>query len=136
VTITFTIHGKPYAKKRPRFSRKIGRAFDPAENATAERTIAAIASPLFPAPIVGPVSIEIIATFATAASWSKAKTAALIHRPHTQKPDADNLAKWVLDGLNRIAWGDDGQVSQITIRKVWGLQNQTVVHVTAAREGN
>jgi Holliday junction resolvase RusA-like endonuclease len=39
---------------------------------------------------------------------------------HLQKPDADNLAKAVLDALSQIgAWEDDDQVCELTVRKLW-----------------
>jgi Holliday junction resolvase RusA-like endonuclease len=39
---------------------------------------------------------------------------------HDSKPDADNLAKAVLDALTGIrAWLDDDQVCELTIRKYW-----------------
>lgn len=127
--VSLTVPGKPYSKKRPRFSRKIGRAFDPAENAVAEAAIGALAAQHFRDPIVGPVSVEIIATFAIPKSWSKRKASENLHRPHCQKPDGDNIAKAALDALNRIAWADDGQVYSISVRKGWGLVDQTVIHV-------
>jgi crossover junction endodeoxyribonuclease RusA len=34
-----------------------------------------------------------------------------------REPDADNLAKAFLDGLNGIAWVDDRQVRKLTIEK-------------------
>lgn len=129
--ISFTVPGRPYAKKRPRFSRRSGRAFDPAENAVAEASIGSLAAQHFKAPVCGPVAVEIIATFAIPKSWSKRKAAEHLHRPHCQKPDGDNLAKAALDALNRIAWADDGQVYSISVRKVWGLVDQTVIHVEA-----
>ena len=129
--VTLTIPGKPYAKKRPRFSRRSGRAFDPAENAVAEASIGNIAARHFPAAIAGPVRVDVVATFACPASWSKKKRAELMHRPHCQKPDGDNLLKCCKDALNRIAWGDDGQVCDARVRKVWGLVDQTIIHVEA-----
>lgn len=39
---------------------------------------------------------------------------------HTQKPDADNLAKAVLDALTQCGlWQDDDQVASLTVEKVW-----------------
>lgn len=35
----------------------------------------------------------------------------------------------ILDGLNRVAFVDDGQVSEITCRKVWGQGARTEVTV-------
>ena len=35
------------------------------------------------------------------------------------KPDADNIAKIVCDGLNGIAYKDDKQITCLTVDKVW-----------------
>lgn len=128
MTVTFTIPGKPFAKQRPRETR-MGRVYTPAETVSFERTVGMIANPHFPQPIEGPVRLTVIATFAPPASWSKKKTAELLWRPHTQRPDIDNCVKAVADGLNRIAWADDGQVAEIVARKLWGTTEQTVVHI-------
>ena len=129
--ISFTVPGKPYAKKRPRFSRKSGRAFDPAENGKAEASIGHLAAIHFQTPLTGAVAVEIVATFAIPKSWSKRKAAEHLHRPHIQRPDGDNILKAVKDALNRIAWADDCQVADERVRKVWGLVDQTVIHVEA-----
>lgn len=39
--------------------------------------------------------------------------------PHTSRPDVDNLAKLVLDGLNGIVFADDGQVARVRAAKAW-----------------
>jgi len=126
--VTFEIPGKPFAKQRPRSTRQ-GRVYTPKETVGFENSVGHIASQHFPEPIAGPVSVAIYATFEPAKSWSKKKVAEHINRPHTQRPDLDNCAKAILDGLNRIAWGDDGQVSELTVRKVWGPRAGTVVIV-------
>lgn len=127
---TFAIPGKPFAKQRPRSTRQ-GRIYTPKETVSFERQVGQIAAQHFAAPITGPVRLTVIATFEPAASWSKRKTAEHLHRPHTQKPDLDNCLKALKDGMNRIAWVDDSQVSEVVARKVWGLSAQTVVHVEA-----
>jgi Holliday junction resolvase RusA-like endonuclease len=128
---TFVIPGNPFAKQRPRFSRRSGRAFTPAETVSFERTVGQIAMTHFPQPIEGPVKLTVWATFVPPQSWSKKKTAETLHRPHIQRPDLDNIAKAIADGLNRIAWADDGQIAEMNVRKVWGLTAQTVVTVEA-----
>ena len=35
----------------------------------------------------------------------------------TKKPDLDNIAKIILDGLNKIAWEDDTQVIEMMVVK-------------------
>lgn len=127
--IQFTIPGKPFAKQRPRFSRKSGRTYTPGETVSFERTVGQIALEHFPQPISGPVRLTIIATFQPPPSWSKKKTAELMNRAHTQKPDFDNVVKALCDGLNRIAFEDDAQVYECTVRKVWGPTARTVVTV-------
>ena len=37
--------------------------------------------------------------------------------PFVVKPDADNVAKGVLDGLNGVAWHDDSQVTDLVVEK-------------------
>lgn len=128
--ITFTIPGKPFAKQRPRATRQ-GRVYTPNETVTFERTVGQIALQHFSEPLEGPVRITIRATFETPKSWSKKKTAELINRPHTQKPDLDNIAKSIKDALNRIAYSDDSQVCQMFVSKVWGPTARTVVTVEA-----
>lgn len=127
-SIAFSITGKPFAKQRPRATRQ-GRVYTPGETVAFERQVGIIARPHFPAPITGPVRLTVIATFAPAASLSARKRDAMIGQPHTQRPDTDNLVKGVSDGLNRIAWADDGQVAEIVARKQWGTVAGTVVIV-------
>lgn len=130
MAVTFTIPGKPFAKQRPRATRQ-GRVYTPAETVSFERTVGQVAVPLFAAPIEGPVKVTIHATFAPAAFWSKRKRAEHLGAFHIQKPDLDDCQKAILDGLNRIAFSDDGQVAAIVCRKVWGETAQTVVTVEA-----
>jgi Holliday junction resolvase RusA-like endonuclease len=126
--ITFEIPGKPFAKQRPRATRQ-GRVYTPKETVSFERTVGQIAMQHFPQPITGPIKVTIWATFEPAASWSAKKTAAVIGTYHTQRPDLDNIEKAILDGLNRIAFADDGQVAWVEKRKIWGPEAKTVVTV-------
>ena len=131
MTTTIVIPGKPFAKQRPRFSRLNNRSYTPAETVSFERAVGQIAAQHFAQPLVGPVRLEIVATFVPPQSWSRRKTADQLHRPHVQKPDADNLGKAICDGLNRIAFADDAQIADIRVRKVWGVTEQTVIHLEA-----
>ena len=132
---TFTIPGKPFGKQRPRFSRASGRAFTPKETVSFERVVQQIAVPHFPEPIKGPVKLTVLATFEPPQSWSKKKTADMMCRPHTQRPDLDNIQKAIKDALNRIAYADDGQVCEVFASKMWGPTAQTVVIVEVAAHG-
>lgn len=129
MSVTFTIPGKPWAKQRPRFSRRNGRAFTPKETVSFEQTVAVIAAQHFPEPLEGPVVLTIRAVFEPPQSWSKKKREALLYGPHTQRPDLDNIEKAILDGLNRVAFADDGQVYETSTRKTWGEQARTIVTI-------
>ena len=125
---SFTIPGKPFAKQRPRFARG-GRTYTPKETVSFERVVGQTAIAAGAVPIEGPVFLSIVATFEIPRSWSKARRAEALGQPHTQRPDVDNLQKAILDGLNRIAFADDGQVYRITSEKRWGETPSTVVEV-------
>ena len=129
----FTIPGRPFAKQRPKAAIVAGRAavYTPKETVSFQSKVAEIARPHFPVPIQGPVKLRIVAVFAVGGSWSKKKQAALDGGFHTQKPDSDNLAKAIKDGLNRIAWRDDSQVADVRCVKRWGRYDETYVQVEA-----
>lgn len=129
--IRIEIPGKPFAKQRARATRQ-GRMYTPKETVSFERTVAEYALASGVKPLEGPVKFTLIAVFEPAKSWSKKKTAELIWRPHTQKPDLDNIEKAVLDGLNRIAFADDSQVCQHESKKMWGSEAKTIIEVEAA----
>lgn len=122
--IRLEIPGKPFAKQRPRFSRRSGRAYTPEETVSFERQVGLLASSMFNAPLEGPVRLTVRAYFKIPASWSKKKAAAHLAQPHIQKPDADNLAKGICDGLNRIAYRDDAQVFSQRCEKRWCAEGE------------
>ena len=48
---------------------------------------------------------------------------------HTQKPDMDNLTKFILDGLNGLIYSDDRIIVRIDSSKVWGPHGSTEISV-------
>lgn len=126
--LRLTIPGKPFAKQRPRMTRQ-GRAYTPAATVSFERTVGQYAMAAGAVAIEGPCKMRLIAVFEPAQSWSQKKKDAHMWRPHTQRPDLDNCVKAILDGLNRIAFKDDGQVCEFECRKMWGHTAETIVEV-------
>lgn len=86
------------------------------------------------AKLEGPVRVRIEAVFGMPASWSKAKKLKHDRQPHTQKPDTDNIAKAILDGLSDM-WPDDAVVWELVVKKTWGNQGVTEVFVTTEIKG-
>ncbi len=125
--VQFTIPGKPFAWRRARSNGKV-RFNDPAMEAHAN-VVQAIALPHFAAPLDGPVRLDIRAVFKVPESWSKKRKDAALWRPHTSKPDSDNLAKQIGDALNRIAWLDDSQIADSRVVKLWGNRDETIVYI-------
>lgn len=65
------------------------------------------------------IRATIRAYFFVPKSYSKQKRqliARFLHLPRV-KPDSDNIAKIILDGLNGIAYKDDSQVTTLIVRK-------------------
>lgn len=131
-----TIYGQPAGMPRARSVRtKWGvRHYIPQKSpGVVYRNIAAILSAEKPE-LEGPVRVTIECVFEMPKSWSKAKKLKHDGQPHTQKPDVDNIAKAILDGLSEV-WPDDAVVWELIARKVWGQQGSTVVFVTDTLTG-
>ncbi len=121
--IIIELAGVPVGKGRARFSRKSGIAYTPGKTRDYENNLrlSAQVCMIGRAPLEGPLSVAVIASFPVPASWSKKKRDEAIAgaiRP-TVKPDADNLLK-VLDACNEIVWRDDKQIVHASISKRYG----------------
>jgi Holliday junction resolvase RusA-like endonuclease len=55
-------------------------------------------------------------------------------RPHTQKPDIDNLVKFYLDCGNGILWYDDSKIDKVTAIKTFGNENRTEMLIMAKKD--
>lgn len=64
----------------------------------------------------GPVAVT-LAFLLPFPESERRKTKAIGRRRHTGRPDADNLAKSVLDALTGLLWHDDAQVAELTVAK-------------------
>lgn len=131
--ITFEIPGRPHAKQRAR-STRTGRHYTPNATVNAETFIRLTAAQHFAAPWEGPVALDVLAVFEPAASWSKAKRGRLLGAAHVQRPDLDNVAKSVCDGMNGVAFADDAQIADFRCRKVWGPVAKTIVTLRRLEE--
>lgn len=115
-SISFDVFGKVRGKGRPRFTRG-GRPYTPKTTRDYEVDIREAfenASGRPQEPFSGPIAVCIM----TYRQLPKSTPKSVIREPDTHKPDADNVAKVVLDALNGLAWLDDSQVTRLTVVKL------------------
>lgn len=123
MTLAFTAYGKPEPQGSARafMVKSLGRPVvtsDNPRNKDWRRTVAFAAlealraaglpQPLFPA---GPVRLVL------AFRLPRPKALKGTDVVHTTRPDVDKLVRSVCDALTGIAWGDDGQVVALDVRK-------------------
>lgn len=81
-----------------------------------------------------PVAVLIVVGYAMPKSWSKKKREEMRDRPHTQKPDADNIAKAILDGLQQGgAFEDDSRVARLSVSKRYSDTNYIEIYIRELR---
>lgn len=136
-SIQFTVPGRPQGKARPRFAD--GHAYTPYETRAYERLIASVANYAVRHASdysqAGPKAVYITAFFPIPRSLSAAEKAARRGQSHMHRPDADNIAKAILDGINGIAFADDAQVVELRVAKRYAMTPDAVgvsVHVSDA----
>lgn len=123
---SFSVPGIPVAKGRARISVRGGfaRAYTPEKTVSFENRVAHAGNQaVVGTPSTKAIALQIAVHLPIPASWSKKKQdeAALgVTRP-CGRPDVDNFAKAVLDGLNGIVWRDDSQVVQLTATKHYSI---------------
>ena len=130
----FTVYAKPQGKGRPRFARtgKGIRAFTPKKDHDYERHIAMQfleqGGTVFEHKYIG---VSIVAYFPIPKTARKADRLLFEtgYIPYDHKPDVDNVAKSVLDGLNGVAWVDDKQVVSLKIKKFYAKEPRVDVKI-------
>jgi Holliday junction resolvase RusA-like endonuclease len=141
--VAFTVPGEAKTeRKRQRFIKSLGRAgkrTDEPDRADykariSERAFAECASPL-----QGPLLAEFVVVKPRPESNPKNPTRGTPWPDAWwRKPDAGNFEKLVSDALTGIVWGDDAQVTDLTVRKRFGDRDELRIRVRelvgAARE--
>ena len=115
----FIVPGAPRGKQRPKVTRN--GAYTPEETKQYEQKVLACFLNEYPRmkPIRNGVNVHITAFFEIPKSYGKARRERILNgleRP-TKKPDADNIAKIILDALNGKVILDDKQVVGLTVKK-------------------
>lgn len=128
-----TIPITPVPKARPRFTR-YGHTYTPKKTADYEKAIAEYwrqATHNFQYDREQALIVNLVFGMPIPKSTSKSKTELMANgtiRP-TKKPDVDNLAKAVMDGLNGVAWADDSQVVRVSIYKEYAKEPYVYIYI-------
>lgn len=129
--IIFTVPGVPQGKGRPRVTRN--GAFTPKKTRDYEKKVRdcyiAQGGQMFPDDT--PLFASITAIFPIPSSLSKKRRDLFNGKRHCKKPDADNVAKAILDALNGVAYRDDSAVSSLLVYKSYGDDARVTVSIKA-----
>ena len=130
--IEFFVPGAPIGKGRPRAARRGAGVvmFTPEKTAGYEALVAATAAAALAGNSLahqlldGPLNVVLEMRFPVPAGWSKAKRARALAGAewHTSKPDADNVAKAILDACNGVVFRDDAQVVVLIATKAFSKE--------------
>ena len=111
------VEGKIKGKARPRVFN--GHAMTPKDSVNYENWVRLCYQQQDGRHLEGSIRARIIAYYKVPKSYTKKRVQAIregLEQPQ-KKPDADNIAKIILDSLNKIAYEDDSQIVELTILK-------------------
>ncbi|MBU9711088.1 RusA family crossover junction endodeoxyribonuclease [Evansella tamaricis] len=138
--ITFTIYGEPVAQGRPRTGKSFtGKTvvYDPKKSRNYKQYVRLVALEHRPKNLLESELELVIDVFRKIPkSMPKYKQELAIEgklRP-TTKPDVDNYAKGIKDGLSGIIWNDDKQVVSLLVRKWYSSTPRVEVKVIEIEE--
>ena len=122
------VEGTIRGKQRPQFKKKTGKAFTPNQTINYENWIKQCYIEQSNKLLQGAIRARIEIYYSVPKSYSKRKIEAIKDGTDypMKKPDCDNVAKIVLDSLNKIAYDDDKQVVELTVLKRWTFDNERI----------
>ena len=129
--IVFIVKGEPKGKGRPRFT-KTGRVYTPSETSHYEELVGlSYQNSAKGYQFTSPVKVSIRAFHKPPNGKSKKVVEDMLNGRilPTKKPDSDNLAKIILDGLNKVAWDDDTQVVEMIVTKRYSEEPMVAVTI-------
>lgn len=129
----FLVPGPITGKARPRMNTRTGKAYTPSKTKNYEYEIKQWFVHKYPnfQTLETRLKIQIIAYYDVPKSTSKKQAEKMekqIISP-TKKPDIDNIAKIVLDALNKLAYKDDTQVTKLELEKVYADQAKLYIKI-------
>lgn len=132
--IRFTVPGKPEGKGRPRFRRagNFVKTYTPDQTVNYEKRVRESWEQGHFERLQGEIEARMVCYFPIPKSTPKKRRAAMEAGEIgcSTKPDADNLAKCVLDALNGLAYDDDSHITRLEVRKLYSTDPRCEVELT------
>lgn len=129
----FEVPGKITGKGRPRVNTSTAIAYTPARTKEYEELIKQyfIIKYRTIKPLEGRLSVTIKAHFSIPKNTSKLKTEEMLNNTISpvKKPDIDNIAKIVLDALNKLAFKDDNQITKLNVEKMYSEEEKISIKI-------
>lgn len=126
--LKFEIEGKPQPKERPRVTKY--HTYTPSKTESYEKLVAWTYKLFGGMELHGAIEFELIVHYKIAKSNKKVK----LNDYHTYRPDLDNVIKTVLDGLGKVAYKNDSQISSIKAKKIWDTKDFIEIKITEIME--
>ena len=127
----FEVPGKITGKGRPRVNTITCTAYTPTKTKEYEDLVKQyfIIKYRGAKPLEGRICVNIKAYFAIPKNTSKIQKQAMLEGTLSpvKKPDIDNIAKIILDSLNKLAFKDDNQITKLEVEKVYGEEEKNYI---------
>jgi len=134
--INLTILGEPKAQKRHRHVRmgSFVRQYDPSASDKGD-FLSIVQSNAPKEPLAVPLAVAIRFYFTRPKSHFRTGKNSHVMKDtaplwHTSKPDVDNMAKFLMDSLNKIYWKDDSYIADCWITKQYDDKPRTEIEIT------
>jgi Holliday junction resolvase RusA-like endonuclease len=134
--INLTILGEPKAQKRHRHVRmgSFVRQYDPSASDKGD-FLSIVQSNAPKEPFAVPLAVAIRFYFTRPKSHFRTGKNSHVMKDtaplwHTSKPDVDNMAKFLMDSLNKIYWKDDSYIADCWITKQYDDKPRTEIEIT------
>ena len=131
--VEFIVPGYAMGKQRPRFVRrgKYVSTYTPQKTHSYQEKVQQSYLEVTGGRMLdGAIKAEICAIYETPKSYSKKKAQKAKEDGYMKKPDADNIAKSILDGLNEVAFSDDAHVDDLHVWKMYGDEEKCMVRLS------
>jgi len=131
--VVFKVEGRPQPKERPRVT-KYG-TYTPQKTLNYEKAVAYAYKAKSGGMIFDtPVRVDITAFFKIPKNVKKSERAGFENEPYPHRPDLDNIAKSICDGLNGVAYTDDKLITTLIVKKIYGEWEGVAVIVSDEKE--